>query len=332
MRVGRLLISENRCSHFARGEAGSGKTELHRLAVRQLLHLSSEVREESSMQTKLLNAHVILEAFGNARTPESRNSSRFGCYTEVQFDEDGAIVGFKITPYCFEKTRVFDRAEGERTFHIFYRLISGMVWKEKAALKLGQGNGFKYLDLGKSGKDDWTEQAIELEQLRTAMRTLGFTRKVIGDIFTLIATILHLGNIEFAEDVNKKGDGAFIKDSDTLDFTADLLGVYPEKLEEILTTRTILVGDSLCSDLLDPARAREARDEMAATLYSILFSWIIEQIDERIGAEAATETTIGIVDFPGFIDRAPKTNGFEDFCFNYANERLQAFVAERLLQ
>ncbi|KAF8121177.1 P-loop containing nucleoside triphosphate hydrolase protein, partial [Boletus edulis] len=76
------------------GEAGSGKSETRRLAIKTLLELSvsNPGKKGSKLATQVPAAEFVIESFGNARTLFNPNASRFGKYTELQFT-DKVCVG-----------------------------------------------------------------------------------------------------------------------------------------------------------------------------------------------------------------------------------------------
>lgn len=108
------------------GESGAGKTESTKRVIQYLAAIATDVHLPSTLlERQILQANPILEAFGNAQTQRNNNSSRFGKFVRIMFAPDGSIAGANIDWYLLEKSRVVYRNESERSFHVFYQLLSG---------------------------------------------------------------------------------------------------------------------------------------------------------------------------------------------------------------
>ena len=55
---------------------------------------------------RILNSNVVFEAFGNASTTNNDNSSRFGKFVRLLFDEGGRFCGARLSTYLLEKSRL----------------------------------------------------------------------------------------------------------------------------------------------------------------------------------------------------------------------------------
>jgi len=91
----------------------------------------------------------FLEGFGNAKTTMNNNSSRFGKFTKIIFD-NGMIVGAKMERYLLEKNRLCDQGIHERNYHVFYGLIKGATSEEKSRYNLGRVEDYNMLMCGKT--------------------------------------------------------------------------------------------------------------------------------------------------------------------------------------
>ncbi|KAF9225027.1 glycosyltransferase family 2 protein [Gyrodon lividus] len=319
------------------GETGSGKSENRRLAIKTLLELSvsNPGKKGSKLATQVPAAEFVIESFGNARTLFNPNASRFGKYTELQFTERGRLCGIKTLDYYLERNRVAAVPSGERNFHIFYYLMAGASTEERQHLHLLDKTQYRYLGqrAGAGARPNGVrdDDANRFEQLKMALKTIGLSKRHVAQTCQLIAAILHLGNLEFTVDRGRDVDAAVVRNVDVLGIVAEFLGVQPSALEGALSYKTKMVKKELCTVFLDPDGASDNRDDLAKTLYSLLFAWLNEHINQRLCRDDF-DTFIGLFDLPGPQNMTSRPNSLDQFCINFANERLQNFVQKRIFE
>lgn len=315
------------------GETGSGKSENRRLALKSIIELSSSNpgKKGAKLASQIPSAEFVLESFGNARTMYNPNASRFGKYTELQFSERGRLSGVKTLDYYLEKNRVAGVPSGERNFHIFYYLLAGASQEERQHLHLVDKATYKYLGPYRRPLDR-DDDANRFEQLKIALKTIGFSKRHVAQTCQLLAAILHLGNLDFTVDKHRNEDAAVVRNTDILEIVAEFLGVPPGDLEAVLSYKTKLVKKELCTVFLDEEGAAMNRDDLAKTLYSLLFAWLNESINQKLCRDDFA-TFIGLFDLPGsqnLPQGAIRTNSLDQFCVNFANERLHNWIQKRI--
>ncbi|CAH7687581.1 putative chitin synthase class V [Phakopsora pachyrhizi] len=348
-------------SIIASGESGSGKSESRRLALRYLVDLSSALpgKKGSKLVQQIPAAQYILETFGNAVTNENTNASRFGQYVELQFNDVGKLCGLKTLEYYLERSRIVARPNGERNFHVLYYLAAGGSPEERAHLFLDQapsstvishmpgqalrnpnqpiGTSFRYLTQTRSLSTaaSVASDAQRFIQLKQAFKAIGFPKKAVASTCQLLAAILHLGNLDFVDDKSRNSESASVANGAVLDVVASFLGVSPEVLESVLTNQTRMVSGERCTVFLDAEGAALSRDDLAKTLYGLLFSWLNEIINQKLCRDDFT-TFISFIDLPGTQNHIGRGlnqgegNNLDTFCFNLANERTYSFILNEI--
>ncbi|CAI0560604.1 unnamed protein product, partial [Linum tenue] len=304
------------------GESGAGKTESTKLLMRYLAYMGGRAATEGrTVEQQVLESNPVLEAFGNAKTVRNNNSSRFGKFVEIQFDQKGRISGAAVRTYLLERSRVCQVSDPERNYHCFYMLCAAPP-EEVQKYKLGNPRTFHYLNQSNCYELDGVDDSKEYIDTRRAMEIVGISNDEQDAIFRVVAAILHLGNIEFAK--GKEMDSSLPKDEKShfhLTTASELLMCDVKALEDSLCKRVIVTRDETITKWLDPESAVLSRDALAKTLYSRLFDWIVDKINNSIGQDPNSKVLIGVLDIYGF--ESFKTNSFEQFCINLTNEKLQ---------
>ncbi|XP_010504771.1 PREDICTED: myosin-16-like isoform X3 [Camelina sativa] len=319
----REMINEgrNKCI-LVSGESGSGKTETTKMLMRYLAYFGGHSAAEGrTVENQVLESNPVLEAFGNAKTVKNNNSSRFGKFVEIQFDDVGRISGAAIRTYLLERSRVCQVSDPERNYHCFYLLCAAPP-EDVERFKLGDPKSFRYLNQSSCYELDGVNDAEEYLATRRAMDVVGISEKEQDAIFRVVAAILHLGNIEFSK--GEDADSSSLKDEQSmfhLQMTSELLMCDPHSLEDALCKRIMVTPEEVIKRSLDPLGAAVSRDGLAKTIYSRLFDWLVNKINISIGQDSHSKRLIGVLDIYGF--ESFKTNSFEQFCINYTNEKLQ---------
>ncbi|XP_075964127.1 myosin VIb isoform X4 [Anarhichas minor] len=340
------------------GESGAGKTENTKFVLR---YLTTTYGSGQDIDERIVEANPLLEAFGNAKTVRNNNSSRFGKFVEIHFNEKNAVVGGFVSHYLLEKSRICMQSNDERNYHIFYRLCAGASEDIKKKLHLDSPDSFRYLNRGctryfaskdsdkqimqnrkspehlKAGalKDPLLDDMGDFNRMCVAMKKIGLDDTEKLDLFRVVAGVLHLGNIDFEETGSSSG-GCVLKNQSgqTLEYCADLLGLDQGDLRVSLTTRIMLTtaGGAKGTVIKVPLKveqANNARDALAKAVYSRLFDHVVKRVNQCFPFETSSNF-IGVLDIAGF--EYFEHNSFEQFCINYCNEKLQQFFNERILK
>ncbi|XP_061885821.1 myosin IEb [Entelurus aequoreus] len=323
-----MIDCENQCVIIS-GESGAGKTVAAKYIMSYVSKVSGGGAKVQHVKDIILQSNPLLEAFGNAKTVRNNNSSRFGKYFEIQFSRGGAPDGGKISNFLLEKSRVVSQNSGERNFHIYYQLLEGASGEQRQNLGVTTPDYYNYLNQSGTFTVEDVNDKKEFSDTLGAMSVVGLSVEDQDYVLQLVAAILHLGNINFREENNF----AVVESLDFLAFPSFLLGINQDALCSKLTSRIL---DSKwggktesISVTLNTEQACFTRDALSKALYSRLFDFLVDCVNRAIEKEQE-ELNIGVLDIYGF--EIFQKNGFEQFCINFVNEKLQQIFIELTLK
>uniref|UniRef100_A0A8C5A7G4 Myosin-9 n=1 Tax=Gadus morhua TaxID=8049 RepID=A0A8C5A7G4_GADMO len=312
-----------------RGESGAGKTENTKKVIQYLAHVASSFkskRDQGELEKQLLRANPILEAFGNAKTVKNDNSSRFGKFIRINFDVNGYIVGANIETYLLEKSRAIRQAKEERSFHIFYYMLTGAGDKLRTELCLEDYSKYRFLSNGNStipGQQDQdlfneTMEAFEIMSLMCLLTIRLFSCR--PGLMKVISAVLQLGNMSFKKE--RHSDQASMPDDTAAQKVCHLLGMNVTDFTRAILSPRIKVGRDYVQKAQTQEQAEFAVEALAKASYERMFRWLVMRINKALDkTKRQGASFIGILDIAGF--EIFELNSFEQLCINYTNEKLQ---------
>ncbi|XP_061701173.1 myosin-9-like isoform X2 [Syngnathoides biaculeatus] len=304
------------------GESGAGKTENTKKVIQYLAHVASShktKKDQGELEKQLLQANPILEAFGNAKTVKNDNSSRFGKFIRINFDVNGYIVGANIETYLLEKSRAIRQAREERTFHIFYYLLTGAGDKLRAELLLENYNNYRFLSNGNVTIPGQQDKDLFAETM-DAMRIMSIPEDEQIGMLKVVASVLQLGNMSFKKE--RHTDQASMPDNTAAQKVCHLMGMNVTDFTRAILSPRIKVGRDYVQKAQTQEQAEFAVEALAKATYERMFRWLVMRINKALDkTKRQGASFIGILDIAGF--EIFELNSFEQLCINYTNEKLQ---------
>jgi len=318
----RYLLRE-RCDQalVISGESGAGKTETAKTTMKYLTSVSrTDAAHGGQIQDRIISANPILESFGNASTMRNRNSSRFGKYNQMYFNQVGSLVCAGIRTYLLESSRVVFHEAGEQNYHVFYEMMAGFERHEVGELGLDPSSKYRLLYSGTSRALDWhspedrpvlEERAQNFRELKEALRVVGVNSNTEVAIWKTLAALVHLGEIEFAGAADPSAalpemvspfassrspahshspssrnqdppedTKVELLNRDNLSHAAELLGVSDKELQDVFEMKRVRVRGQDIECLRSRRQAQQTLHSVTKTLYQRLFDGVVTQINE----------------------------------------------------
>ncbi|XP_025262950.1 myosin heavy chain, muscle isoform X26 [Camponotus floridanus] len=326
--VNMLTNSENQ-SMLITGESGAGKTENTKKVIAYFATVGASSKKEKeepgkkkgSLEDQVVQTNPVLEAFGNAKTVRNDNSSRFGKFIRIHFGPSGKLAGADIETYLLEKARVISQQSLERSYHIFYQMMSGSVKGLKENCLLSE-NIYDYYNVSQ-GKitipnvDDG-EECLLTDQ---AFDVLGFTQEEKDNIYKITAAVMHMGGMKFKQ--RGREEQAEADGTEEGDRVAKLLGCDCADLYKNLLKPRIKVGNEFVTQGRNKDQVAYSVGAMSKAMFDRLFKWLVKKCNETLDTKQKRQHFIGVLDIAGF--EIFDYNGFEQLCINFTNEKLQQF-------
>ncbi|KAK0143801.1 Myosin-9 [Merluccius polli] len=274
---------------------------------------------QGELEKQLLQANPILEAFGNAKTVKNDNSSRFGKFIRINFDVNGYIVGANIETYLLEKSRAIRQAKDERTFHVFYYMLTGAGDKLRSELCLEGYNNYRFVSNGNLTIPGQQDKDLFTETLE-AMKIMSIPEDEQIGMLKVVSSVLQLGNMSFKKE--RHTDQASMPDNTAAQKVCHLMGMNVTDFTRAILSPRIKVGRDFVQKAQTQEQAEFAVEALAKATYERMFRWLVMRLNKALDkTKRQGASFIGILDIAGF--EIFELNSFEQLCINYTNEKLQ---------
>ncbi|NWY07529.1 MYSS protein, partial [Nothoprocta ornata] len=312
------------------GESGAGKTVNTKRVIQYFATIaaSGEKKKEEqpgkmqgTLEDQIISANPLLEAFGNAKTVRNDNSSRFGKFIRIHFGATGKLASADIETYLLEKSRVTFQLKAERSYHIFYQIMSNKK-PELIDMLLITTNPYDYhfVSQGEITVPSINDQE-ELMATDSAIDILGFTADEKTAIYKLTGAVMHYGNLKFKQ--KQREEQAEPDGTEVADKAAYLMGLNSADLLKALCYPRVKVGNEYVTKGQTVQQVNNAVGALAKAVYEKMFLWMVVRINQQLDTKQPRQYFIGVLDIAGF--EIFDFNSLEQLCINFTNEKLQQF-------
>ncbi|XP_050457076.1 myosin heavy chain, muscle isoform X14 [Cataglyphis hispanica] len=326
--VNMLTNSENQ-SMLITGESGAGKTENTKKVIAYFATVGASTKKEKeetdkkkgSLEDQVVQTNPVLEAFGNAKTVRNDNSSRFGKFIRIHFGPSGKLAGADIETYLLEKARVISQQSLERSYHIFYQMMSGSVKGLKEMCLLSDNiHDYYFVSQGKTTIPN-VDDGEECQLTDQAFDVLGFTQEEKDNIYKITAAVMHMGGMKFKQ--RGREEQAEADGTEEGERVAKLLGCDCADLYKNLLKPRIKVGNEFVTQGRNKDQVAYSVGAMSKAMFDRLFKWLVKKCNETLDTKQKRQHFIGVLDIAGF--EIFDFNSFEQLCINFTNEKLQQY-------
>uniref|UniRef100_A0A0N5BM88 Myosin motor domain-containing protein n=1 Tax=Strongyloides papillosus TaxID=174720 RepID=A0A0N5BM88_STREA len=331
-----MVTDKKNQSMLITGESGAGKTENTKKVISYFAKIGgsneskvnplkkavsfSDFPVGGSLEDKVVQANPAIEAFGNGKTNRNNNSSRYGKFIRIHFDKSGKLVGGDIESYLLEKSRVIKQGPGERSFHIFYQIMTNKKLRKEYLLSnnIKDYHFVSQAEITVPGMNDTEEMSIT----DNAFNVMGFTGPEKNDLYKLCGAIMHMGEMKFKQ--KPREEQAEVDSMNAIDNVCKLFSINGEKFVQALLKPQVKVGTEWVCRGQNLQQVEWSVQALAKAIYSRMFKWLIDRCNETLSTNLDESVNyIGVLDIAGF--EIFDTNSFEQLWINFVNEKLQQF-------
>ncbi|KAM9725152.1 LOW QUALITY PROTEIN: uncharacterized protein MYH16 [Dama dama] len=308
------------------GESGAGKTENTKKVVPYFGNIGGTSKQSSdgkgSLEEQVIQANPVLEAFRNAKTTRNNTSSSFGKFIWIHFGATGKLAEADIESYLLEKSRVISRQAAERSYHIFYQILSNR--KPELVERL--------LLVPNPKECPWVRQGItvvgnmhdgeELQITDAAFDMLGFSTEKT-DVYKLTGGITHFGNVKLRQKPRERQAKVDTTEGRLANKVAHLMGLNFRELQKGIIRLRVKGGNELVQKGQNVEQCQKSLGALGKAVYDKTFKGLVVRINKILDTKMQRRFFTGVLDIAGF--KILEFSSFEQLCISFTKEKLQFF-------
>ncbi|NXF56139.1 MYSS protein, partial [Oceanites oceanicus] len=314
------------------GESGAGKTVNTKRVIQYFATIAASGEKKKEEQSGKMQVSQEEQTEHLAFLVKFQNnfflSLLKGKFIRIHFGATGKLASADIETYLLEKSRVTFQLKAERSYHIFYQIMSNKK-PELIDMLLITTNPYDYqfVSQGEITVASINDQE-ELMATDSAIDILGFTADEKTAIYKLTGAVMHYGNLKFKQ--KQREEQAEPDGTEVADKAAYLMGLNSADLLKALCYPRVKVGNEYVTKGQTVQQVNNSVGALAKAVYEKMFLWMVVRINQQLDTKQPRQYFIGVLDIAGFeIFDASTTeiifNSLEQLCINFTNEKLQQF-------
>ncbi|XP_069185674.1 myosin heavy chain, muscle isoform X28 [Procambarus clarkii] len=321
-----MLQNHENQSMLITGESGAGKTENTKKVIAYFANVGASTKKKpeekkQNLEDQIVQTNPVLEAFGNAKTVRNDNSSRFGKFIRIHFGPSGKLSGADIETYLLEKARVISQQPLERSYHMFYQIMSDQIKHMKSMCYLSNDiHDYHIVSQGKVTVASIDDKE-DMQFTDDAFDVLGFSKEEKENVYKVTASVMHFGELKFKQ--RGREEQAEAEGTQEGEIIGKLMGIEGADLYKNLTKPKIKVGNEFVTQGRNKDQVNYSVGALAKAIYDRTFKQLVKKCNVTLETGQKRVMFIGVLDIAGF--EIFDFNGFEQLCINFTNEKLQQF-------
>uniref|UniRef100_A0A8C3NSX8 Uncharacterized protein n=1 Tax=Geospiza parvula TaxID=87175 RepID=A0A8C3NSX8_GEOPR len=301
-----MLTDRENQSILITGESGAGKTVNTKRVIQYFATIAASGDKKKEEQSS-----------GKMQVSQEGQTKCLGKFIRIHFGATGKLASADIETYLLEKSRVTFQLKAERSYHIFYQIMSNKK-PELIDMLLITTNPYDYhfVSQGEITVPSIDDQE-ELMATDSAIDILGFTADEKTAIYKLTGAVMHYGNLKFKQ--KQREEQAEPDGTEVADKAAYLMGLNSADLLKALCYPRVKVGN----EYVTKGQTVQQWVPWQRLFYEKMFLWMVVRINQQLDTKQPRQYFIGVLDIAGF--EIFDFNSFEQLCINFTNEKLQQF-------